>query len=65
MEAHWQLLNVVRDEHISSKLLEDYDMAFHLPHLEIRDKYVFGDKLRDTIVPLHGSAMSNGFSEVA
>lgn len=65
VEAHWQLLNVVRDQHISSKLLEDYDMAFHLPHLEIRDKYVFGDKLRDTIVPLHGSAMSNGFSEVA
>jgi 5-methylcytosine-specific restriction endonuclease McrA len=64
VEAHWQLLNVVRDQHISNKLLEDYDMALHLPHREIRDRYLFGDKLRDTIVPLHGIALSNGFAEV-
>ena len=30
----------------------------------VTDRHLFGDKLRDTIVPLHGIAANNGFGEV-
>ena len=65
MSAQWQLLNVARDHDLSNKVLEDYHSIVHLPFKEITDRYLFGDKLRETIIPLHSIALNNGFSELA
>ncbi|MBK8707883.1 MAG: hypothetical protein IPN30_05240 [Flavobacteriales bacterium] len=65
VDAHWQLITVVRDHDLSNKLLEDYHTVVHMSYADIRDRYLFGDKLRDTLTPLHSIAMSNGFSELA
>ncbi len=63
--AQWQFLNVARDHDLSNKVLEDYHSIVHLPFKEITDRYLFGDKLRETIIPLHSIALNNGFSELA
>ncbi len=64
IEAHWQLATVVREHDLRSKLLEDYLTVVHTPLHQVTDRYLFGDKLRDTIVPLHGIAVNSGFGEV-
>jgi 5-methylcytosine-specific restriction endonuclease McrA len=65
VSAHWQLLNVVREHELTSKLLDDYYSVVQLPFKEVTDRYLFGDKMRDTMVPLHSIALNNGFSELA
>ncbi len=65
VNAHWQLLRVVREHDLNSKLLEDYQAVVQLPFREVTDRYLFGDKMRDVMVPLHSIALSNGFSELA
>jgi hypothetical protein len=64
INAHWQLATVVREQDLRSKLLEDYLTVVPEPLHRVTDRYLFGDKLRDTIVPLHGIAVNNGFGEV-
>jgi len=63
-DAHWQLATVVREHDLRSKLLEDYLTIVPEPLHHVTDRYLFGDKLRDTIVPLHGIAVNSGFGEV-
>lgn len=63
-DAHWQLATVVREHDLRNKLLEDYLTIVPEPLHQVTDRYVFSDKLRDTIVPLHGIAVNSGFSEV-
>jgi hypothetical protein len=65
IDAHWQLATVVRNHDLRSKLLEDYLTIVPEPLHQVTDRYLFGDKLRDTLVPLHGIARNNGFEEVA
>ena len=65
VNAHWQLLNVVREHDLSSKLLDDYHAVVQLPFREVTNRYLFGDKMRDVMVPLHSLALNNGFSELA
>lgn len=64
IDAHWQLATVVREHDLRSKLLEDYLTIVPKPLHQVTDRYLFGDKLRDTLVPLHGIARNSGFEEV-
>jgi hypothetical protein len=64
IDAHGQLATVVREHDLRSKLLEDYLSVVPTPIHEVTDRHLFGDKLRDTLVPLHGIAVNNGFGEV-
>jgi len=64
IDAHWQLATVVRAHDLRSKLLEDYLTIVPEPLHRVTDRYLFGDKLRDTLVPLHGIAANSGFGEV-
>jgi len=63
-DAHWQLATVVREHDLRNKLIEDYLTIVPEPLHQVTDRYLFGDKLRDTIVPLHGIAVNSGFGEV-
>lgn len=65
VNAHWQLATVVREHALRSKLLEDYLTIVPEPLHQVTDRYLFGDKLRDTVVPLHGIARNSGFEVVA
>jgi len=44
--------------------LEDYLTIVPEPLHQVQDRHLFADKLRDTIVPLHGIAANSGFGEV-
>jgi len=64
IEAHWKLATVVRENDLRTKLLEDYFTIVPEPLHQVTDRNLFTDKLRDTIVPLHGIAANSGFGEV-
>ena len=55
---------MVREHDLRSKLLEDYLTIVPEPLHQVQDRHLFADKLRDTIVPLHGIAANSGFGEV-
>jgi hypothetical protein len=63
-DAHWQLATVVREHDLRNKLLEDYLTIVPEPLHQVTDRYLFGDKLRETIKPLHAIAVNSGFREV-
>lgn len=63
-DAHWQLATVVREHELRNSLLEDYLTIVPEPLHQVTDRYLFSDKLRDTLVPLHGIAVNSGFSEM-
>lgn len=65
IDTHWQLATVVREHDLRSKLLEDYLTIVPEPLHQVTDRYRFGEKMRDTVVPLHGIARNSGFETVA
>ncbi|MFN3874586.1 MAG: hypothetical protein ACK4L7_01575 [Flavobacteriales bacterium] len=64
IDAHWQLATVVREHDLRSTLLGDCLTVAPEPLHRATDRYPFGDKLRDAIVPLHGIAANSGLGEV-